>query len=157
MYRVPAESVAQALGPFNCASPAAPPSPAYPADQLPATVWNTPPGGRFSIRELPVSAIYRFPPRSVHTACGPFSGPGWAPGVPVPATPSNWWAAVTCTIRLLDASAITTLPAASIVTPAGPSSLAVAAAPPNGVVSPGTPVPASVVIVQIGRASCRER
>jgi len=37
--RLPAESVAQALGVFSCAKRAAPSSPAPPLDPLPAAVW----------------------------------------------------------------------------------------------------------------------
>ena len=104
--RLPAESVAQALGVSNWAKRAAPSSPALPREPLPAAVCSVPPGARRRTRWLLVSTMYRLPVRSAHTARGArncaTSGPvpsGLAPPVPVPATVRMARAGVTSRTR----------------------------------------------------------
>src|ERR1019366_7554473 len=112
MNRLPAESVAQALGVSNWARRAAPSSPALPGEPLPAAVCSVPPGDKRRTRWLLVSTMYRvpyrLPLRSTQTARGPrncaTSGgvpSGLAPLVPVPATARMARAGVTSRTRLL--------------------------------------------------------
>src|SRR5437764_969547 len=93
MNRFPDESTATAVGPFNCALVAAPPSPEYPGAPVPAIVEITPPDDTSRTRWFPVSAINRLPNESTATAAGLFNTAEMAcppspanPAVPFPAT-----------------------------------------------------------------------
>src|ERR1039458_3730836 len=90
MYRFPALSLTQSVGPNIAAAVAGPPSPEYPDAPLPATVVIVPPG---EIRRMAPTAAYRLPLGSNARSSGPSSSACGAgppspvyPGMPLPAT-----------------------------------------------------------------------
>lgn len=138
MKRFPASSTVTSAGKLSWADVAGPPSPAYPAVPLPATVVMTPSGSILRTRWEPYSTMYRFLPPSTamqkgeamavaglpSSVCPPLPLPAMVVKTPLVSTLLMQWRAYSAMYRLPSVSTATSdgplIPGAStpLMTPA---------------------------------------